>query len=94
MAPDPAALALEDLVRQLGPRMKEQSEAGDYGQVVQTLARFVEPVERFFTDVLVIDGANPRATGWRYRLLVELRDLLTRYFDIRELAGQAERRST
>jgi glycyl-tRNA synthetase beta subunit len=91
---DPAALELDDLVRKHGPRMERQSEAGAYPEIVQTLARFVDPVERFFTDVLVIDRANPSATRWRYRLLVELRELLTRYFDIRELAGQAERRST
>jgi glycyl-tRNA synthetase beta chain len=92
--PEAAATRLDDLVRDLAPRMQEQSEAGAYEEIVQVLARFVEPVERFFTDVLVIDGHNPDATSWRYDLLVRLRRLLTRYFDIRELAGQAERRST
>jgi glycyl-tRNA synthetase beta chain len=92
--PEAAATELDHLVRELAPRMQEQAEAGAYEEIVKVLARFVEPVERFFTDVLVIDGHNPNATSWRYDLLVRLRRLLTRYFDIRELAGQAERRST
>ena len=45
------------------------------------------------TAVTVPFGNQPAATVSRYELLTELQNLLTRYFDIRELAGQAERRS-
>jgi glycyl-tRNA synthetase beta subunit len=64
-----------------------------YDDVVQILATFIEPVERFFQEVLVIDESAPGATQERYALLERLRGVLTRYFDIRELAGQAERRA-
>jgi glycyl-tRNA synthetase beta subunit len=63
-----------------------------YAEVVQVLAGFVEPVERFFADVLVLDPDNPRATLHRREWLTQLKSVLTRCFDIRELAGQAERR--
>lgn len=86
-----SAKRLDALIGELAPRMQAQSQAGAYAEIVQSLARFVEPVERFFTDVLVIDDSNPDATIWRYELLAKLRSLLTRYFDVRELAGQAER---
>jgi glycyl-tRNA synthetase beta chain len=86
-----SAKRLDDLIGELAPRMQAQSQAGGYEEIVQSLARFVEPVEQFFTDVLVIDESNPNATIWRYELLAKLRSLLTRYFDVRELAGQAER---
>jgi glycyl-tRNA synthetase beta subunit len=64
-----------------------------YGAVVDLLAEFVGPVEQFFADVLVIDPGAPQAMVARQTLLDELRGVLTRCFDIRELAGQAERRS-
>ena len=56
------------------------------------LAEFVDPVEKFFVDVLVLDPKNPKATLHRKELLAQLGGALTRCFDIRELAGQAERR--
>ena len=60
--------------------------------MIDILAAFVDPVERFFTDVLVLDPKNPKATLQRRELLAQLSGVLTRCFDIRELAGQAERR--
>jgi glycyl-tRNA synthetase beta subunit len=73
--------------------MDEQSRGREYAGIVQNLASFVDPVECFFTDVLVIDSDNPGATRRRYELLSRLKQLLTKYFDIRELAGQAKRRT-
>ena len=53
--------------------------------------RRIAPVERFFDDVLVLDPARPDATAGRARLLSEkLKPLLVSYFDLRELAGQAD----
>ena len=63
-----------------------------YDAVVDLLAGYVEPVEQFFVDVLVVDKDNPAATLARRDLLKALHDLLTGCFDLRELAGQAERR--
>jgi glycyl-tRNA synthetase beta chain len=89
-----SGVELQKLVEELTPRMDELSRTATYDGIVQSLARFVDPVERYFTDVLVIDKQAPEATLRRYDLLAKLRELLTRYFDIRELAGQAERRSS
>ena len=80
------------MIDEAAPSMRTSAEAADHPAIIRELARFVEPVERFFADVLVIDANDGRSTRARYDLLLELRDLLTRYFDIRELAGQAERR--
>ena len=91
---EPAALALAALIEEALPVMRRSSEARRYRETVETISRFIDPVERFFAEVLVIDPANPEATVYRKELLAtRLKPLLTQYFDIRELAGQAERRS-
>jgi len=89
---DAAALALARRVAEEGPALERDSRERAYGRVVDRLAGFIDPVERFFEDVLVIDESDAAATCRRVDLLGRLRGLLTRYFDIRELAGQAERR--
>jgi len=88
-----AASALTQMVDQYTPEMASQADRRCYDEIVRILSEFIDPVERFFVDVLVIDESNPAATCYRYDLLARLSDLLTRYFDIRELAGQAERRT-
>lgn len=87
-----AALDLEAMIPRSSERIDERSRARDYRAVVDLLAEFVDPVERFFVDVLVLDPKNPEATLHRKELLAQLGGALTRCFDIRELAGQAERR--
>ena len=87
-----AALALAELVRSQSARIDDLAAARDYRAVVDALAGFVDPVERFFTDVLVLDPEHPVATLRRGELLAQLKDVLTRCFDIRELAGEADRR--
>jgi len=62
-----------------------------YDAIVDRLASYVEPVEQFFVEVLVVDKKNPAATLARRDLLRSLHDLLTHCFDLRELAGQAKR---
>ena len=87
-----AAQRLWEILRARSARIDERSAAGAYGEVIDILAEFVEPVEQFFTDVLVLDPKNPNATLQRRELLAQLIGVLTRCFDIRELAGQSERR--
>jgi glycyl-tRNA synthetase beta chain len=87
-----AALDLAGMIPSCSERIDERSRAGDYRAVVDLLAEFVDPVEKFFVDVLVLDPKNPKATLHRKELLAQLSGALTRCFDIRELAGQAERR--
>jgi glycyl-tRNA synthetase beta subunit len=87
--------AAVDLARRVDEYTRELATLADdrcYPEIVESFASLVAPVEKFFQDVLVIDPTDPAATLWRYDLLSDLRGLLTRYFDIRELAGQAERR--
>ena len=74
------------------PEIAGRAEQRRYGDVVDILSRFIEPVDRFFDDVLVIDEQDAAATRHRWQLLRRLRETLTRDFDIRELAGQADRR--
>ncbi len=89
----PAALRLDALLGTSAPLMQKHSEEKRYAEVVDLISGFIEPVERFFEEVLVIDPKHPEATHHRRELLARLRSLLISYFDIRELAGQAERRS-
>jgi glycyl-tRNA synthetase beta chain len=91
--PQQAATTLAQMVDQYTPVMAAHADRRCYDEIVKILSEFIEPVEQFFKDVLVIDESDPLATCSRYELLTRLSDVLTRYFDIRELAGQAERRS-
>lgn len=87
-----ASRQLERMAEQAGPSMALAADRRSYDEIVETLATFIDPVERFFTDCLVIDDADAPATRHRIRLLSRIGEQLTLYFDIRELAGEAERR--
>ena len=89
-----AVTALEALVEEHGGTMGRLEVERRYTEAVDLLATFVQPVERFFDEVLVLDPDQPEATLHRRELLGRLRVVLTRCFDVRELAGQAERRPT
>jgi glycyl-tRNA synthetase beta chain len=88
----PAAQRLWEMIPVGRGRIEERVGAGDYHAVVDILAEFVDPVEQFFVDVLVLDPEHPEATLHRRELLAQLSSVLTHCFDIRELAGEAERR--
>jgi glycyl-tRNA synthetase beta chain len=90
----PAAVKLAMLVEQERRRIEDLESQKRYDGILDVLAGLVAPVETFFQEVLVIDPTQPAATGHRWSLLADLRGVLTRCFDIRELAGQAERRSS
>jgi glycyl-tRNA synthetase beta subunit len=92
-AQDPGrAAALEGAVETVGRQIAGDAERGAYAAIFDRLAQLVDPVERFFDEVLVIDRDDPAGTRRRWEMLVRLRTILTRHFDIRELAGQADRR--
>jgi len=90
----PSSRDLSRLVSEKKATVARLEQQRDYIELIDLLAGFVSPVERFFEDVLVVDPDNSEATRHRGALLQRLRKLLTDCFDIRELAGQAERRST
>ncbi len=87
---DDTALALERSHDALQPCILAASAASDFPAVIDQVGRLVEPVARFFDDVLVLDPANPGATRWRCALLAKVKSTVTRDFDIRELAGQTD----
>lgn len=86
-----ASVKLRSMVEEHSTTLAELEERLQYPQVIDRMAEFVEPVEAFFADVLVLDPARPSATVSRWELLTRLRSVLTQCFDIRELAGQADR---
>jgi glycyl-tRNA synthetase beta subunit len=63
--------------------------ADDYPAVVARLSALTPAVARFFEDVLVLDARDRNATHYRASLLGHLRSLLTSYFDLTQLAGEA-----
>ncbi|HXV76525.1 MAG TPA: DALR anticodon-binding domain-containing protein, partial [Candidatus Polarisedimenticolaceae bacterium] len=88
--PVEAERALARTVERLVPRIDLASRRKCYDDVVDSLAEFIDPVERFFTDCLVVDPEDPETTRRRHALLIDLKQLFTKYFDIRELAGEAD----
>ncbi len=87
---EPAALALAALVEECTPLLLASAQERRYRDAVEVISRFIGPVERFFTEVLVLDPGRPDATMRRTDLLSGLlRTVLTSAFDIRELAGQS-----
>ncbi|HEX4825518.1 MAG TPA: glycine--tRNA ligase subunit beta [Candidatus Polarisedimenticolaceae bacterium] len=88
--PEPAAHALREALASQQPKIERAADAGDYETTILELAALAGPVSKFFDDVLVIDEAQRNDTHHRSQLVGRLGSLLTRYFDIRELAGQAD----
>jgi glycyl-tRNA synthetase beta subunit len=88
--PEPAARGLRDALEGRQPRIERAAAAGDYGTALLELAALAIPVSKFFDEVLVIDPEHRDDTHHRKALVDRLATLLTLYFDIRELAGQAD----
>jgi len=87
--PHDTALALKRAHDDVAPLIGAASASGDFTAVIRHMGELVQPVAKFFDDVLVLDPKNPAATRWRSQLLAGVRETVTRDFDIRELAGQA-----
>lgn len=86
------AVRLRALLGEVGPAIERASREGDYVRVASLLAQFVEPVEAFFQQVLVLDPDDLDATRHRLGLMSKLHEVLTRYFDLTELPGEAGRK--
>jgi len=86
----PAAVELGQLIKGIKPRLASAARSRNYSEAVELISGLINPVERFFADVLVIDAARPAVTVTRTEFLArEVRPVLTEHFDLRELAGQA-----
>ncbi len=90
----PAATQLTEMMDSDRQRLDALLEKRSYSAIVDLLAGYVEPVEAFFVDVLVVDEQNPAATLARRDLIRSLHTLLTGCFDLRELAGQAAKKGS
>lgn len=89
----PAALELRAFHERTAPKVRAASDGSDFPGVLSLLLDYVAPIGRFFEEVLVLDRDNLDATIARHGLLQDVKATLTQDFDIRELAGQADRRS-
>jgi glycyl-tRNA synthetase beta chain len=87
--PVPAGAGLRARVDEVSLEVADLAGRGDYHAVVQLLSSLAKPVARFFEDVLVLDPEDRNATYHRAALLDRLRSLLTSYFDLTQLGGEA-----
>jgi glycyl-tRNA synthetase beta chain len=82
-------LAERKLVEEMGrlkPRISWYMEKADYGGSLRELASLKEPVDTFFTDVMVM-VEDPKLRANRIALLRELHGLMNRVADISKLAS-------
>jgi glycyl-tRNA synthetase beta chain len=83
---DPSEIALAKVVEQLRPDAGARFAAGDYTGTLRLLAQVRDPVDIFFTDVMVMsDDLKLRAN--RIALLRELHALMNQVADISKLAA-------
>jgi glycyl-tRNA synthetase beta chain len=68
--------------------VREAAAAGDYRRAFALAAGFREPIDRFFTDVLVMHE-SPAVRARRLQLVATLRDLVLGLADISEIAVDA-----
>jgi glycyl-tRNA synthetase beta chain len=83
---DPSEKALAKVVEQLRPDARARFAAGDYAGTLKLLAQVRDPVDIFFTNVMVMsDNLELRAN--RIALLRELHSLMNQVADISKLAA-------
>ncbi len=83
---DPSEIALAKVVEQLRPDARARFAAGDYAGTLKLLAQVRDPVDIFFTNVMVMsDNLELRAN--RIALLRELHGLMNQVADISKLAA-------
>jgi glycyl-tRNA synthetase beta chain len=85
---EPAELDLASDLEQRGPVIEKALEDGDYPKAIKELSSFYRPVDRFFTDVLVM-AEDPELKRARVSLLTRLRDTIQNNIgDISEIAPE------
>ena len=83
---DPSEKALAKVVEQLRPEARARFAAGDYAGTLKLLAQVRDPVDIFFTNVMVMSD-NPELRANRIALLRELHGLMNQIADISKLAA-------
>jgi glycyl-tRNA synthetase beta chain len=82
---EPAERDLADLVAELCPQIASALDRGELVEALHAGARLADPLERFFTDVLVMTD-DERVRANRLRLLLDARDALRQLADFSKLA--------
>ncbi len=83
---EPAEQALDQLIARLQPVAQDHFSRGDYQQAMATLAQARAPVDRFFTDIMVMDD-DLAVRNNRLALLAQLHGLMNQVADISRLAS-------
>ena len=77
---EPAELALADAVIKRGPAIERALAEARYGDVMNEIVTFREPVDRFFTEVMVmVDDRDLRDA--RLAILVRLKTQILQFAD-------------
>jgi glycyl-tRNA synthetase beta chain len=82
-----AEAALAAAITEREPQISNAAKAGDYAMAFRTAAGFRAPVDRFFTEVLVMHD-DPAIRDRRLGLMAKLRDLVMKLADISEVGGE------
>ena len=83
---EPAERTLHDRIREAGPRVAAAARAGDYAAALGAIAALRDPVDRFFTDVMVLVEESSLRRN-RVALLRSLQDLFLTVADFSEIAA-------
>lgn len=83
---EPAENALAKIVEQIGPDVEKRFAENDYAGTLKLLAQMKNPVDTFFTEVMVM-AEDPKLRANRIALLRELHALMNRVADISKLAA-------
>ena len=84
---EPAEVALADEIDQRWPKVHDASGRWQYGEAMKEIVKLRGPLDRFFTEVLVMtDDARVRAA--RLSLLTMVRDTINAIADISEVAPE------
>jgi glycyl-tRNA synthetase beta chain len=84
---EPAEVALARAIDERWPKIDEARNRERYGDAMKIIVGLREPVDRFFTDVLVM-AEDPQVRKDRLSLLTMLRETITQIADISEMAAE------
>jgi glycyl-tRNA synthetase beta chain len=85
----PAERGLFDAVEQMRPHVGAAIAARRYGEAFASLAGLADPVDRFFTDVLVM-ADDPRVRANRLALLAGIAELIRPIADLSRVEGEGK----
>jgi glycyl-tRNA synthetase beta chain len=84
---EPAERELGAALKAVTPLANAAFDRADYTEMLRLLAALRDPVDRFFTDVMVM-AEDPKLRANRLALLFQLHGLMNRFADLSMLAVQ------